>query len=52
MSGQSVFSKQLKQVEKLDETLDLSAFPGGSYFVKIQTEDGKVFLQKLVKKQG
>jgi len=48
--GQSVFSKKLKQVEKLDETLDLSAFPGGSYFVKIQTADGSVFSRKLVKK--
>ncbi|MBK8704334.1 MAG: T9SS type A sorting domain-containing protein [Saprospiraceae bacterium] len=50
MLGQSVFSKKLKQVENLDETLDLSAFPGGSYFVKIQTEHGSVFSRKLMKK--
>ena len=48
--GQTLISKKLKQVAKLNEALDLSAFPDGSYFVKIQTENGNVYTQKLVKR--
>lgn len=47
--GQLILTKQVNAVSTFQETLDLSDFPNGQYFIKVQSENGAVFSDKLVK---
>ena len=49
MLGQPIISKSLKGISSLQETLDLSAFPAGQYFVILQAGNGALFTEKLLK---
>ncbi|MBK6946991.1 MAG: carbohydrate-binding protein [Haliscomenobacter sp.] len=47
--GQSLFVKKRNKVKDFNETLDLSTYPAGIYFVIVRTENEEVFTQKVVK---
>ena len=49
MLGQTIISKSLKGISRLQETLDLSAFPAGQYFVILRAGNGALFAEKLLK---
>jgi hypothetical protein len=47
--GQVILTKQINNVSTVHETIDLTNFPNGQYFIKVQSENGAVFSDKLVK---
>lgn len=49
MFGQMMKSKNLKNLSAFAETIDLSAFPNGNYFVTLILENGQVYSEKIVK---
>ena len=48
-SGQTLFTVEKSHVKHLRETLDVSTFPRGNYFVRIRLEDGTVSSRKMMK---
>ena len=47
--GQVILTKQINHVSTVQETIDLTNFPNGQYFIKVQSENGAIFSDKLVK---
>ena len=47
--GQSVFSKKIEKTTTLQEAVDLSNYPTGTYIVSVRLENGTQQVQKLIK---
>ncbi len=47
--GQTILERDLGQTTSFQETVDLTAFPNGQYLLSIQTADGAIYTDKIVK---
>jgi aryl-phospho-beta-D-glucosidase BglC (GH1 family) len=49
LQGQCIWQESLKDLQELQETIDLSRFPDGIYFLNVYLADGTTSTQKLLK---
>ncbi len=47
--GQNLWNKTIENTTNLQETLDLSSYPNGNYFIIIKAASGKVYTQNIIK---
>ena len=47
--GQTILEKDLGKTKAFQETVDLATFPNGQYLLTIQTADGAIYTDKIVK---